>query len=89
MSVMVFGVMVFVVLSMVVSGFKVGDIDFVNGQKIFYYYDFMVLVIKFDKFGKLFFMDMQFVLVYVGVDGDEGKVSVSLCVQQNLGVCMV
>jgi Cu(I)/Ag(I) efflux system membrane fusion protein len=41
---------------------------------------------KFDKPGKSPFMDMQLVPVYAGAEGDEGKVTISPRVQQNLGV---
>jgi Cu(I)/Ag(I) efflux system membrane fusion protein len=68
------------------GGLKAGDIDPANGQKILYYHDPMVPATKFDKPGKSPFMDMQLVPVYAGADGDDGKVSVSPRVQQNLGV---
>jgi Cu(I)/Ag(I) efflux system membrane fusion protein len=56
------------------------------GKKILYWHDPMVPGQKFDKPGKSPFMDMQLVPVYAGEDGDEGKVSISPRVQQNLGV---
>lgn len=56
------------------------------GKKPLYWHDPMVPGQKFDKPGKSPFMDMQLVPVYGGSDGDEGKVSISPRVQQNLGV---
>ncbi|WP_373997034.1 efflux RND transporter periplasmic adaptor subunit [Duganella vulcania] len=41
---------------------------------------------KFDKPGKSPYMDMQLVPVYGGADGDDGSVTISPRVQQNLGV---
>ena len=55
-------------------------------KKPLYWHDPMVPGQKFDKPGKSPFMDMQLVPVYGGDDGDEGKVSISSRVQQNLGV---
>ena len=56
------------------------------GKKVLYWHDPMVPGQKFDKPGKSPFMDMQLVAVYAGGDGDEGKVTISSRVQQNLGV---
>jgi Cu(I)/Ag(I) efflux system membrane fusion protein len=56
------------------------------GKKILYWHDPMVPAQKFDKPGKSPFMDMQLVPVYAGDAGDDGKVSISPRVQQNLGV---
>lgn len=55
-------------------------------KQVLYWHDPMVPTQKFDKPGKSPFMDMQLVPVYAGDAGDEGKVSVSSRVQQNLGV---
>jgi Cu(I)/Ag(I) efflux system membrane fusion protein len=55
-------------------------------KKPLYWHDPMVPGQKFDKPGKSPFMDMQLVPVYGGEAGDEGKVSISPRVQQNLGV---
>ncbi len=55
-------------------------------KKVLYWHDPMVPVQKFDKPGKSPFMDMQLVPVYAGDAADEGKVSVSPRMQQNLGV---
>ncbi len=68
------------------SGIKAGDTDPATGRKILYYHDPMVPGNKFDKPAKSPFMDMMLVPVYAGGDGDQGKVSVSPRVQQNLGV---
>lgn len=51
-----------------------------------YWHDPMVPGQKFDKPGKSPFMDMQLVPVYGGSEGDDGTVSISPRVQQNLGV---
>lgn len=55
-------------------------------KKVLYWHDPMVPTQKFDKPGKSPFMDMQLVPVYAGESGDEGTVSVSPRVQQNLGI---
>lgn len=60
----------------------VGDSD----KKVLYWHDPMVPGQKFDKPGKSPFMDMQLVPVYRGDAGDEGKISISPRVQQNLGI---
>ncbi len=62
------------------------DADAASGKKILYWHDPMVPAQKFDKPGKSPFMDMQLVPVYAGAEGDEGKVTISPRVQQNLGV---
>ncbi len=56
------------------------------GKKVLYWHDPMVPGQKFDKPGKSPFMDMQLVPVYAESGGDEGAVSISSRVQQNLGV---
>lgn len=68
------------------SGIKAGDMDSVTGRKVLYYHDPMTPATKFDKPGKSPFMDMMLVPVFDGGDGDQGKVTVSSRVQQNLGV---
>jgi membrane fusion protein, copper/silver efflux system len=55
-------------------------------KKPLYWHDPMVPGQKFDKPGKSPFMDMQLVPVYAGEAGDEGKVTISPRVQQNLGM---
>ncbi|MFM9433028.1 membrane fusion protein, copper/silver efflux system [Janthinobacterium sp. CG_23.3] len=60
--------------------------DTATGKKVLYWHDPMVPGQKFDKPGKSPFMDMQLVPVYAGDAGDEGRVSISPRVQQNLGV---
>lgn len=70
----------------VAAGLKAGDIDPANGKRILYYHDPMVPANKFDKPGKSPFMDMMMSPVYADGDGDQGKVSVSPRIQQNLGV---
>ncbi len=61
-------------------------IDPATGKKVLYWHDPMVPGHKFDKPGKSPFMDMQLVPVYADDAGDEGKVSISPRVQQNLGI---
>ena len=65
---------------------KAGDIDPATGKKVLYWHDPMVPGQKFDKPGKSPFMDMQLVPVYADAAGDEGKVTISPRVQQNLGI---
>lgn len=55
-------------------------------KKVLYWHDPMVPGHKFDKPGKSPFMDMDLVPVYAGEEGDEGTVSISPRVQQNLGI---
>jgi len=61
-------------------------VDPSTGKKVLYWHDPMVPGPKFDKPGKSPFMDMQLVPVYADEAGDEGKVSISPRVQQNLGI---
>ena len=68
------------------EGLKAGDTDPVVGSKILYYHDPMVPGNKFDQPAKSPFMDMMLVPVYAQSDSDQGKVTVSARVQQNLGV---
>ena len=56
------------------------------GRKVLYWYDPMYPQQKFDKPGKSPFMDMQLVPKYADEGGDEGTVSISPRVVQNLGV---
>ncbi len=55
-------------------------------KKPLYWHDPMVPGQKFDKPGKSPFMDMQLVPVYADSGGDEGSVTISSRVVQNLGV---
>ena len=55
-------------------------------KKVLYWHDPMVPGQKFDKPGKSPFMDMQLVPVYAGAEDDQGGVSISSRVQQNLGI---
>ena len=57
-----------------------------DGRKVLYWHDPMVPGQKFDKPGKSPFMDMQLVPVYADEGTDDGKVSISPRVVQNLGV---
>jgi Cu(I)/Ag(I) efflux system membrane fusion protein len=57
-----------------------------TSRKPLYWHDPMVPGQKFDKPGKSPFMDMQLVPVYPGTDGDDGAVTISPRIQQNLGV---
>ncbi|WP_309683279.1 efflux RND transporter periplasmic adaptor subunit [Polaromonas sp.] len=68
------------------AGLKAGDTDPATGRKILYYQDPMVPSSKFDKPAKSPFMDMMLVPVYADGDTDQGKVTVSPRIQQNLGV---
>lgn len=68
------------------AGIKAGDIDPAIGRKILYYHDPMVPGNKFDKPAKSPFMDMMLVPVYAGEGSDQGNVTVSPRIQQNLGV---
>lgn len=68
------------------SAQNTGATDPANGKKVLYWHDPMVPGHKFDKPGKSPFMDMQLVPVYADDAGDEGKVSISPRVQQNLGI---
>jgi Cu(I)/Ag(I) efflux system membrane fusion protein len=65
---------------------KAGDVDPTTGKKVLHWHDPMVPGQKFDKPGKSPFMDMQLVPAYARGDGDEGSVSISPRVQQNLGI---
>ncbi|HEV8261863.1 MAG TPA: efflux RND transporter periplasmic adaptor subunit [Burkholderiales bacterium] len=67
-------------------GLQAGAIDPATSKKVLYWHDPMVPGQKFDKPGKSPFMDMQLVPVYADGDGDQGNVSISSRVQQNLGV---
>jgi len=68
------------------GGPRQGAADAATGKKILYWHDPMNPQQKFDKPGKSPFMDMPLVPVYVGEEGDEGTVTISPRVQQNLGV---
>ena len=70
----------------ITSGLKAGDIDPMTGGKILYYHDPMVPGNKFDKPAKSPFMDMMLVPVYEGAGADQGNVTVSPRIQQNLGI---
>lgn len=63
-----------------------GKIDSATGKKVLYWHDPMVPGQKFDKPGKSPFMDMQLVPVYAEDGADNGGVTISARVQQNLGV---
>ena len=63
-----------------------GAVDPSTGKKVLYWHDPMVPGHKFDKPGKSPFMDMQLVPMYADDAGDEGKVSISPRMQQNLGI---
>ena len=60
--------------------------DAAAGKKVLYWHDPMVPGQKFDKPGKSPFMDMQLVPVYADEGSDEGKVTISPRMQQNLGM---
>ena len=63
-----------------------GNAGAADGKKVLYWHDPMVPGQKFNKPGKSPFMDMQLVPVYADSGNDEGKVTISSRVQQNLGV---
>src|SRR5262245_27564515 len=63
-----------------------GDIDPSTGRRILYWHDPMVPAQRFDAPGKSPFMDMQLVPVYADAGGDEGTVTISPRVQQNIGI---
>lgn len=63
-----------------------GNVDPATGRKVLYWHDPMVPGQKFDKPGKSPFMDMQLVPVYADEVSDDGSVSISPRVQQNLGI---
>ncbi|MEO7403947.1 MAG: efflux RND transporter periplasmic adaptor subunit, partial [Burkholderiales bacterium] len=68
------------------QGIKAGDVDPDSGRRILFYHDPMVPGKKFDAPAKSPFMDMMLVPMYAGGDDDQGKVTVSPRIQQNLGV---
>jgi Cu(I)/Ag(I) efflux system membrane fusion protein len=70
------------------DGLKAGDMDPVTGQRIRNYHDPMVPGKNFDAPGKSPFMEMMLVPRYEGGDAgaDNGSVSVSPRIQQNLGL---
>ena len=70
----------------IASGLKAGDMDPLAGRRILYYHDPMVPGNRFDRPAKSPFMDMMLVPVYAGAEGDEGKVTISPRIQQNLGL---
>ena len=55
-------------------------------RKVLYWHDPMVPGQKFDRPGKSPYMDMPLVPVYAGQEADQGTVTISPQVQQNLGV---
>ena len=57
-----------------------------SGRKVLYWHDPMVPGQRFDQPGKSPFMDMQLVPVYADEGADEGGVSISSRMQQNLGI---
>lgn len=70
----------------IATGLKAGDMDPVVGASVLYYHDPMTPGTKFDKPAKSPFMDMMLVPVFADSGSDQGSVSVSARVQQNLGV---
>ncbi|MBA2722619.1 MAG: efflux RND transporter periplasmic adaptor subunit [Methylibium sp.] len=68
------------------QGIKAGEVDPATGNPILYYHDPMVPGKRFDAPAKSPFMDMMLVPVYGGGGADEGTVTVSPRIQQNLGV---
>jgi len=65
---------------------ETGETDPATGKKVLYWHDPMVPGQKFDQPGKSPFMDMQLVPVYAEDGADNGGVTISARVQQNLGV---
>ncbi len=68
------------------QGIKGGDTDPLTGRTVLFYHDPMVPGKRFDTPGKSPFMDMMLVPVYAGSDADQGTVTVSPRIQQNLGI---
>lgn len=68
------------------QGIRSGDVDPLTGKTILFYQDPMVPGKRFDAPGKSPFMDMLLVPVYAGADADQGTVTVSPRIQQNLGI---
>jgi len=64
---------------------KAGDIDPATGKRVLYWHDPMVPGRRFDAPGRSPFMNMQLVPVYEG-GAEEGTVSISARIQQNLGI---
>jgi Cu(I)/Ag(I) efflux system membrane fusion protein len=62
-----------------------GDIDPATGKRVLYWHDPMVPGRRFDAPGRSPFMNMQLMPVYEG-GAEEGTVSVSPRIQQNLGI---
>ncbi len=63
---------------------EAGDVDPATGKRVLYWHDPMVPGQRFDRPGRSPFMNMQLVPVYEG--GEDGGVSISARVQQNLGI---
>ena len=69
------------------AGIKAGEVDPATGKTILYYHDPMVPGKRYDAPAKSPFMDMMLVPVYGGgAAEDQGQVTVSSRIQQNLGV---
>ena len=68
------------------AGLKAGDVDPVTGARILHYHDPMVPGKTFEAPGRSPFMNMMLVPRYAGTEVDEGKVSISPRVRQNLGM---
>ncbi|HKX95931.1 MAG TPA: efflux RND transporter periplasmic adaptor subunit [Methylibium sp.] len=69
------------------QGLKAGELDPATGKPILYYHDPMVPGKRFDAPAKSPFMDMMLVPVYGGAGSDDqGTITVSPRIQQNLGV---
>jgi len=69
------------------DGIKAGDTDPVTGRKVLYYHDPMMPGQKFDAPAKSPFMEMMLVPAYAGGAGaDNGTLSISPRIQQNLGI---
>jgi Cu(I)/Ag(I) efflux system membrane fusion protein len=68
------------------DGLKAGDVDPATGKKILFYHDPMVPGKTFEAPGKSPYMNMMLVPKYAGADTDQGNVSISSRVQQNLGI---
>ena len=68
------------------DGLRAGDVDPATGKKILFYHDPMVPGKTFDAPGKSPYMNMMLLPKYAGADTDQGNVSISPRVQQNLGI---
>jgi len=65
---------------------KPGDVDPTTGRKVLYWHDPMMPGQKFDKPGKSPFMNMMLEPVYAESGADDGTITISPRVRQNMGI---